>query len=374
MDSEEKWAKTYTKLLCANLRCIRLAEQKKPPACWVTPLMGGVAPVQSFVDKHLPAPEAATAVEESPGVFDLAPEDELADVDDLFDDDEAEAGATHVGAAADEEFLDESAEEEPSNRTKPVCVTLDSSPATPAVEYLYGFSTEHGAAWRSLLTKGAAGPKQLTKDIFIPEGPHDEMQGVCARWPDDHVATIADMPIQVWTCRSKPAARILKRPSAKRPAGSEKVEGPVDEYDYIMKHTFDDGAVALLRAKKQAKRTDLWQIAMGDIIALSMARTEGAETMMRGLFEKLKVDPELRMPEKLRKLRDEVKEKEPAKRAKPEQNTAKTEPQSIGSTSKQNIGSTATGTERGSSSNCNLAAPPMEHFDQIMSSLPAWCG
>ena len=75
LDSEEKWIKNYTKLLCANLQCVRQAEQKKPPASWVKQLMNEVAPVETFVAQHLPdAPAGQRAATAAEGEFDIDPQ------------------------------------------------------------------------------------------------------------------------------------------------------------------------------------------------------------------------------------------------------------------------------------------------------------
>ena len=89
------------------------------------------------------------------------------------------------------------------------------------VDYLYGWSSEHEAAWRRTWTNDIFVPtqKEYTNDIFVQDVDIETNldNGVIAKWPDGHESNIAAMPAKIFV--AKQAAweqqQVMKKPSAR---------------------------------------------------------------------------------------------------------------------------------------------------------------
>ena len=94
-------------------------------------------------------------------------------------------------------------------------VCSECSTAFLLAEYLYGYSIEHGAAWRQEVYDGKqVGHKEYTKQIKEPMQLESEDDGTVATWPDGHEAMNRAYPVKLFREKNKVGITVMKKPAA----------------------------------------------------------------------------------------------------------------------------------------------------------------
>ena len=215
----------------------------------------------------MPAP----ALEPEPASLNLRVETEVAQTEVASDDDlnveewDEEEGEEEgqVVDRPDSEVEGDSSAFQVSSTSAPASASASASSKQPS--YLYGFDDDLWVAWRSKLEGGIAGPKEMTDDVFAPNGAVPDDHPVLAKWGDQHIAEIKEMTVGRLTRRApEPQAQpCATHPLKKRPAGLKRPAAATDNPDSL-KSTLPDGTAIVLKPNAQKDRKSLWTLRIGN--------------------------------------------------------------------------------------------------------------
>ena len=236
LDDIAKWVKSHDIIIRKNCRAYHMAEKKAVPPKWLAKALAGPG-VKRFVAANYMANR--TEAPQAPVLEVADTEHDLSDEGEEEEEEEEDSAEQH--RAEDDDALAFVRAEKPGQETEEPAEQHNEEPAENP--YLYGWSSDKKAAWRSRMKNGRASKREWTKEVMVPDSDADPDAGVSVRFHDGHIGVVDEMPISLWKLRE--GKEVLPQASRSTKKGS-KADTKTIEDEGFMK----DGKRVVLKAKQ----------------------------------------------------------------------------------------------------------------------------